>query len=1096
MDTSEASASSSASSGSPVESPIDLQPPSRSARSSISEHTRRRRSKDDRPNTFSSMRDVARVLISRERETMDLKRTLYTLTEQLKAERQRADAAENKTREVLALFKSANEAKITAEQASARANEELRLYKLQYENAREELRRAQKLIDALEQQRVDAEEVAAKARSMARKLKEERIVIHAKEEGRRQGLEEGLQQGRAMGYEEGRAAGYERGRADTERAYTSAPVTEMDYETPRTRQYEPVQITRPSSSEESEENDPVGNYTQPLDHNLAVPPPVTTPAPVLAQGAAPVVPPRTPPVSIHNVLSPSHPPVDIPPDGWIPSVDDGRIRLPPPHEMAPPPPTPSPPLSAVLNNVKNIPDEPVMIPPPASSEPEHNRRPRHRRRNSNESQSTTMSQFEILGPPSVGSAPSTLRPSARERPAVLSAIAEERERTSSVSSPEYGMPNLSTQSFQMPTPTPGMPVPAPNSPQNPPPPQNPAYPDTTPRYATRSVENLARSSDDYYSRSNTPRYAGTEGSYRSRSPGPDNAYRSRSPGPDNAYRSRSPGPDNAYRSRSPGPDNAYRSRSPEPGTTTPRYEPTRDRGAYDRYGGADTVPRGSTPASIYSVPRGGTPSVQRAPSVGASSAYSVPRGGTPSVQRAPSAGTPSIHRAPSAGPPSVHRYSSRDNMPRVQNIYAPPHSPHSSPESPIPPIVAPAPTLRPHSQQAPENRGSMSSNEINFTIEPPSRPESNISRAEGAEPHRSFLSAEDADRPLPSTPTEPDPSTQPPPVTNPVIPPPVMMSGSWGGPPPGFVPTGPPSPVGSSTVGPAGVPLPPSSYGGSTIGPAGVPLPSSVYGSTPSMRSESVIPGGFPGGEGPPPVIPLQPSSRSSHSAGSSRGAKEPYSRSAIKRRDDDTDSSVSSGMGSADSLTTPPPRTRKLPTRSTTPAYAEAPLPANVQYPVPPTPRSSTSNSLGSYTNRAARVPLPASVSGSVSGSVAGSVVGGPGPTTRSSVLGGMRAPSESGRMRSPLMGGGRNLSSPMASSMSLPVAEPVIPIPIPEPTPITSPVVPASPYRRTTTPLADIDPGPVIPPPVARAPSPVASAVSAATTTNTKGGKKKKRR
>ncbi|KAI0711053.1 hypothetical protein C8T65DRAFT_575219 [Cerioporus squamosus] len=990
---------------------------------------------------------------------MDLKRTLYTLTEQLKAERQRADAAENKTREVLALFKSANEAKITAEQASARANEELRMYKLQYENAREELRRAQKIIDALESQRVDAEEAAAKARSMARRLKEEKIIMQAKEEGRRQGLEEGLAQGRVVGYEEGRAAGYERGRADTERAYTSAPVTEMDYETPRTRQYEPVHISRPSSSEESI---PTANYTQTLDDNLPVPPPITSPARIPTPAAAPVRPPtRTPsqpeirPIPVQNVLSPSHPPVDIPPDGWIPQIDDGRIRLPPPHEMAPPPPSPSPPLSAVLNNVKNIPEEPVMIPPPANSDPEPSRRPRHRRRNSTESQSTTMSQFEILGPPTP-SVP-TLRPHARERPNVLSAIAEERERSSS-SSPVYGLPNLSTQSFQMPTPTPGMPVPIPPSPQNPPPPQNPSYPDTTPRY-TRSRENLARSDEDYYSRSNTPRYGRDEGSYRSRSPGPENTYRTRSPGPENSYRSRSPGPE----------------------STTPRYEPPRERGAYDRYGGAESVPRGSTPASQYSVPRGGTPSVHRAPSVGASTVYSVPRGGTPTVQRAPSAGTP-----------SVHRYSSRDNLSRAQNIYAPPHSPHSSPESPNPGIVAPAPSLRPPPpQHTPQNRGSMSSNEITFNVEPPSRPESNISRTEGAEPHRSFLSAEDADRPLPATPTEPDPSTQPPPVTSPVIPPPVMMSGSWGALPSGFVPTGPPSPIGSSISGPAGVPLPPSSYGGSTVGPAGVPLPPSVYGATPSVRSESGIPGGFPGGEGPPPVIPLQPSSRSSQSAGSSRNAKEPYTRSAIKRQDDDSDdSSVSTGLGSADSLTTPPARTRKLSTRSMGPAYAEAPVPANVQYPVPPTPRSSTSNSLGSYSNRAARVPLPTSVSGSTSGSAVG------GPTARSSVFGGTRPPSEAGRPRSPLMGGGRNLYSPAAPAMSLPVPEPVIPIPIPEPTPITSPVVPASPYRRTTTPLADIEPSPVIPPPLARASSPVASAVSAATTTNTRGGKKKKKR
>lgn len=403
------------------------------------------------------MRDVARVLVARERETMDLKRTLYTLSEQLKAERLRADAAENKTREVLALFKSANESKVAAEQASARANEELRLYKMQYENAREELRRAQNLIDALEVQRIDAEEAAAKARSTARKLKEEKIIMRAREEGRRQGLEEGLAQGRVMGYEEGRSVGYEHGRSiASEHAYTSAPVTEMGYETPRARRYEPPpedeplpEVTRRSTSEDSEENMPGPNYTQPMDDNLAIPAPVTTPARI----PTPASPPQASrsntdirSISVHNVLSPSHPPVAVPPDGWIPKIDDDmRIRLPPPHEMGRPPPTsPSPPLSAVLNNVRNIPDEPVMIPPPANPEPEPSRRTRHRRRNSIESQSTTMSQFEILGPPSVAPSASTLRSNVRDRPHVLSAIAEERERTSSASSPVYINPNVSS----------------------------------------------------------------------------------------------------------------------------------------------------------------------------------------------------------------------------------------------------------------------------------------------------------------------------------------------------------------------------------------------------------------------------------------------------------------------------------------------------------------------------------------------------------------------------------------------------------------------------------------------------------------------------
>ena len=316
------------------------------------------------------MRDVAHILVNRERDMADLKRAMYTLSEQLKAERQRADAAEAKTREVLGLFKTANEAKIAAEQDAARANEGLRLYKLQYENAQEEIRRAQKLIDSLEAQRMDAEEAAAKARSTARKLKEEKIIMQAREEGRRQGIEEGMAQGRVMGYEEGRAAGYEHGRAAAEREFTSAPVTEMDYETPRAREYAPPHVSRPSTSEDSLPPPVMPDFAQPMDNPEPIPPLVTTPVRIPTPSETiPVEQPVPEPAAIRSIsirnsmFSPTHAAVDIPPDGWIPSLDeDNRIRLPPPHEMAPPPPTSPEPLSAVLNNVKNIPDEPVMIP--------------------------------------------------------------------------------------------------------------------------------------------------------------------------------------------------------------------------------------------------------------------------------------------------------------------------------------------------------------------------------------------------------------------------------------------------------------------------------------------------------------------------------------------------------------------------------------------------------------------------------------------------------------------------------------------------------------------------------------------------------------
>ncbi|PIL37533.1 hypothetical protein GSI_01227 [Ganoderma sinense ZZ0214-1] len=1100
---------SSESSESPIESPLDLPSPgsrsARSARSSISEQTRSaaraRRSKDG-----SSMRDVARILVTRERETADLKRAMYTLSEQLKAERQRADAAEAKTREVLNHFKNTNDAKIAAEQDAARANEGLRLYKLQYENAQEEIRRAQKLIDSLEAQRLDAEEAAAKARSTARKLKEEKVIMQAREEGRRQGIEEGMAQGRVMGYEEGREAGFEHGRAAAEREFTSAPVTEMEYATPRAREYVPPQVSRPSTSEDSLPPPVMPDYTQPMDTE-PIPPPTTNPARIPTPSETMPVEQPVPelrPISIRtSMFSPSHPAVDIPPEGWIPTLDgDNRIRLPPPHEMAPPPPTSPEPLSAVLNNVKNIPDEPVMIPPPANPAAEAaNRKVKHRRRNSTDSHSTTMSQFEILGPPTpAGTMP---RGATRDRPSVLSAIAEERERTSSASSPVYDMPNLSTQSFAMPVPSPTMPVPSPQPAPTPAvPPQNPTYPDTTPRYA-RSAENVARSAGGDYYRTNTPGY-GSEASYHTGGYGSRSQEQLRDR--EREQREREMDRVRAEHER----ERADRERADRERVDRERMD--RERARMEREHierehmerehmerERERVRQERERAERERAERERVESQRMERERAERQRVERERFEREHQQERERERERERARSPYGagdryGDPTPRRH------PSMQHIYAPPHSPHSSPDTPssrTPAIIAPAPSLRhPPFNKVPENRGSMSSNEITFEVVPPSRPESNISVAqtEGV-----FLSADDADRPLPSVPETPV-ETAP---SSPVIPPNTMlsgMSGPW--PPPGFVPSGPPSPAMSSAVGPAGVPLPPSSYGGSTVSPAGVPLPPSIYGGTPSVRSEAVIPGGFPSNNDPPPVIPLQPSSRSSNSAGSSRKATEPYSRVNIKRRDEDSESSISSGLGSADSLTTPPIRSKKLSKSGrSTPAYAAAPIPQGVQYPVPPTPRSSTSNSLGSHTNRAARVPLPSSVSGSVVGGPTrpGSAVGGP-PPRPGSVVGGTRPPSVAGmdRPRSPMMGGRNLMMSPNMQFGGLPVPEPVIPIPIPEPSPITRPVQILASPRRPITPLTDIEPTTVIPS-VARVPSPVASAISSAPTnftTTTKGKKGKKKR
>ncbi|KAI0082542.1 hypothetical protein K474DRAFT_1655341 [Panus rudis PR-1116 ss-1] len=429
-------------------SPID--PPLRTRKST--EQTRRshKSHKDrDRSSIVSSSKELAKLIVRQESEVKELRDTMYTLADRLKDETQRADDAEKKILEVVMKFKEANDGRLAALQEVNRLREELRLYKMQLESARKEMKKAQETVDMLEAQRHDAEEAAARARTTARKLKEEKVVFLAREEGRQQGIREGIAQGRALGFEEGRKAGFPSTRRAPARDYVDDPIS-APTSPPRAQSQSSTSTSTPSPPRVFPPNVFQGSPPEDIHINS----PGTSHS--IHLGEAPIR-----PVTLHNVSdSPGRMPADYPPDGWIPTVDpDQRIRLPPPHELAPAPPTPSPPASvALLKPLQDENEQPaLMIPPPFQNdtpEPEPPRRPRHRRRNSNESQSTTMSQFEILGPPPSASARIV------ERPNVLSAIVEEKERSSSLSSPPnignspYHNTSSPNPSFAMPSQTP------------------------------------------------------------------------------------------------------------------------------------------------------------------------------------------------------------------------------------------------------------------------------------------------------------------------------------------------------------------------------------------------------------------------------------------------------------------------------------------------------------------------------------------------------------------------------------------------------------------------------------------------------------------
>lgn len=161
----------------------------------------------ERAHSTASPRDLLQMLVNEEYESKQTRKILYTAFDRLEHETKRADAAEARIEETIQRARAINEARIAAQQQSTHAQDELKLYKLQLDNAQKEILRAQDVLKAIEAQRDEAEAAAVSARSRARRLNEERLIESAREEGRRLGFEEGVRRGRRMGYREAHEIG-------------------------------------------------------------------------------------------------------------------------------------------------------------------------------------------------------------------------------------------------------------------------------------------------------------------------------------------------------------------------------------------------------------------------------------------------------------------------------------------------------------------------------------------------------------------------------------------------------------------------------------------------------------------------------------------------------------------------------------------------------------------------------------------------------------------------------------------------------------------------------------------------------------------------
>ncbi|KAJ7594609.1 hypothetical protein C8J56DRAFT_443273 [Mycena floridula] len=334
-----------------------------------------------------------------DREIKKLRRAFLSLSEQLRLEKQRGDEAEDMIIKVAARLKEVHKERLAAVYDSAKANAELKLYKIQLQIAQDEIVRAQQVVAIVEEQRHEAESSAANARSTIRQLNDEKALHLAREEGRQMGIVQGLDQAR-YDYQRAREA-FEASHVQP-RIIPRRPRTVQTVEEEEEEEEEAYTDDRSSGSESSGS----ARHSVAPSQRPSVPPsvqsgrrsnapsarqPVTQADQQSIASAAPTERVYRPileshPIIDHNILpAPHHPHFDVPPDNFVPvTAADNFIRLPPPHELSIPPPaprTPSPALPVLV-------EERNATPETASTRRRHHASPT--------SNSTTLSQFDLV----------------------------------------------------------------------------------------------------------------------------------------------------------------------------------------------------------------------------------------------------------------------------------------------------------------------------------------------------------------------------------------------------------------------------------------------------------------------------------------------------------------------------------------------------------------------------------------------------------------------------------------------------------------------------------------------------------------------------
>ncbi|KAI0355369.1 hypothetical protein OH77DRAFT_1589842 [Trametes cingulata] len=327
-------------------------------------HSRRR----DFDRRSLTNRDLFKYLMEDSIESKKMSKILRAALERLDGETRRAQEAERRALELAQRFKIVNEARMAAQQELDRTHAELRMYKVQLDNAQREILRGSDLLKDIEAQRDSAEAAAARARTTARRLKEEQLVLKAKEEGRREGYREGLQRG----YQQARVGGgldpqqfdvppagvgpFDSMGQDAGRTDPLDGIPMRNFQSPPPPNNVPLSSAfgtalPPDGTAPPVDNDAYGAGAQgsrfreiigsPSASTLRSAPPGSATRP----GASSGWPQQKEddarymhPTPVHNAPpSPQHADYAIPPDGYIPAMGpDNIIPIPPPHELARP----------------------------------------------------------------------------------------------------------------------------------------------------------------------------------------------------------------------------------------------------------------------------------------------------------------------------------------------------------------------------------------------------------------------------------------------------------------------------------------------------------------------------------------------------------------------------------------------------------------------------------------------------------------------------------------------------------------------------------------------------------------------------------------